>query len=105
MFYQTEEKLQGWRALAVYTDGGECLLCVGRSTTQVRAGYAAPFAELLDEEERGRVGRIVMQCWQGAADRGHWVNKSDLPIPAPKAAAAIGLDPKVLAALRTLAAA
>jgi hypothetical protein len=81
MFYQTETKFQGWRAVALFEDGTEFLLYVGRSTTQVRGHYAAAYAELLDAEERGRVRRISMQCWQGAADQGHWISKADLPIP------------------------
>jgi len=82
MLYHTESKFQGWRALAVFDDGSECLLYVGRSTTQVRTGYVAAWAELLDDEERGRVRRIVLQCWQGAADQGRWIAKSNLPLPA-----------------------
>ena len=33
--------MQGWRALAVFKDCGDRLLFVGRSTSQVRAGYLA----------------------------------------------------------------
>ena len=32
--YQTEAKLQSWRALAIFEDGSECLIFLGRSTTQ-----------------------------------------------------------------------
>jgi hypothetical protein len=88
MFYQTETKLQGWRALVVFEDRGECLLYVGRSTTQVRAGYVTAFAEVLDEEERSRVRGIFLQCWQGAADKGRWVQKAILAIPRGQSAAA-----------------
>ena len=53
MIYQTEAKPQGWRAVAVFDDErAECLLYLGRSSTQVRAGYAEAFLELLDDEER-----------------------------------------------------
>jgi hypothetical protein len=81
MFYQTEAKMQGWRALAVLEDGGERLIYVGRSTSHVREGYAAAFAEVLDEEERAQVRGVSLQCWQGAADQGRWVSKSALPVP------------------------
>ena len=40
MFYQTEAKPQGWRAVAVFDDRGDRLLYLGRSSTQVRAGFA-----------------------------------------------------------------
>jgi hypothetical protein len=86
MFYQTEAKLQAWRALAVMTDRTERLIFVGRSTTQVREGYVEAFAELFDEEERAQVQSIELQCWHGAADLGHWVQKSTLPIPTVKPA-------------------
>lgn len=87
MFHQTEAKFQTWRALAVFADGGEFLLYVGRSTTHVRAGYAAACAELLDEEEHAQLARVKLQCWEGAADRGHWILMGELPVPARKPAA------------------
>jgi hypothetical protein len=68
MQYRTETKLQGWRALAIFENGSECLIYLGRSTTQVRAGYAAAFNDILDEDERAQVKRISLQCWEGAAD-------------------------------------
>jgi hypothetical protein len=88
--YRSETKLQGWRALAVYEDGSECLLFLGRSTTQVRSGYAAAFAELLTDEERDRVRSISLQCWDGAPDEGRWVAKGTLNIPVRGAAAPAG---------------
>ena len=88
MFHQTETKFQGWRALVVFEDGSDFPLFVGRSTTQVRAGYAAAYAELLDAEEQARVRRIALQCWQGAADQGRWLTKSDLNLPVVRQAAA-----------------
>ncbi|HET6572827.1 MAG TPA: hypothetical protein VFG68_04435 [Fimbriiglobus sp.] len=85
MFIQTEAKAQGWRAVAVLDGEVEALLFVGRSSTQVRAGYAESFAELLDDEERDRVTAIRLQQWQGAPDAGKWTEKSELRIPAPSA--------------------
>jgi hypothetical protein len=79
--YQTEAKLQSWRALAIFEDGSECLIFLGRSTTQVRAGYAAAFTEILEPDERARVQSVAMQCWDGAPDEGHWVTKTTLNIP------------------------
>ncbi len=84
MFYRTEAKLQGWRALAVFEDGSEGLICLGRSTTQVRAAYGTAFMEILDEEERARVRSVALQCWQGAPDEGKWLTKNTLNIPTRK---------------------
>jgi hypothetical protein len=86
VFHQTESKFQTWRAVAVFADGSECLVFVGRSTTHVRAGYAAACVGLLDEEEQARVVRVKLQCWEGAADRGHWVLMGELPVPTRKLA-------------------
>jgi hypothetical protein len=81
VFYHTEAKPQGWRALAIFEDGSECLIYVGRSTTQVRAGYREAYMELLDEDERAQVQKVSLQCWDGAPDRGRWVPKTTLAIP------------------------
>ncbi len=69
MFYQTEAKAQGWRAVAVFDDRPEQLLYLNRSSTQVRAGFRDPFFELLDDEEREHVQTIALQRWQGCRIR------------------------------------
>ena len=81
MIIQTESKAQGWRAVAVLEGRGEALLFVGRSTTQIRAGYIEAFTELLDEEERELVSAVQMQQWQGTPDAGRWIFKADLRVP------------------------
>ncbi len=81
MFYRTESKPQGWRALAVFEDGSERLLYLGRSSTQVRAGYATAFMEVLDDEERDQVRSISLQRWQGAPDAGRWHTQGTLNLP------------------------
>lgn len=96
MFYQTEAKLQAWRALAIFADRSERLIYVGRSTSQVREHYAGAFEELFDDEERAQVQSIQLQCWHGAADRGHWVQKNNLAIPVSKPAAAARAPRKIL---------
>jgi hypothetical protein len=83
MFYPTEAKPQGWRAVAVFDDRGDCLLYLGRSSTQVRAGYVEAFLELLDDEERDHVQTIALQRWHGAPDAGRWVHQTNLKVPAP----------------------
>jgi hypothetical protein len=93
MIYRTESKFQGWRALAVAEDRTEHLIYLGRSSTQVRAGYAAAYWEVLDEEERAKIRQISLQRWNGAPDEGRWVQQTTLSIPvAPKAV------PRILAA-------
>jgi hypothetical protein len=82
MLHRTEAKYQTWRALAILADGGECLLCVGRSAPHVQASYADAFRGLLDGPEQARVRRICLECWQGVADRGRWVARASLALPA-----------------------
>jgi hypothetical protein len=83
MLIVTESKAQGWRAVAVLSGRGEALLFVGRSSTQVRGGYAEAFQELLDDEERELVSGIKLQQWQGAPDAGKWLDKAELRLPTP----------------------
>lgn len=81
MFYQTEDKAQGWRAMARFEDGREALLLIGRSSTQVRQGYLDSFADLLDEEEREQTTSISLQRWHGAPDAGNWEHQTTLKVP------------------------
>jgi hypothetical protein len=81
MFYQTEAKPQGWRALAIFEDRSERLLYLGRSSTQVRAGFAEAFFEILDDDEREQVRSISLQRWHGAPDAGRWMHQTSLNMP------------------------
>jgi hypothetical protein len=81
MFYQTEAKPQGWRAMAVFDDRGDRLLYVGRSSTQVRGGFTGAFLEVLDDEEREHVRSISLQRWHGAPDAGRWIHQTNLTLP------------------------
>ena len=81
MFYPTESKPQGWRAMAIFDDRGDRLLYLGRSSTQVRAGFGEAFLEVLDEEEREHVRNIALQRWHGAADSGRWLHQTNLNVP------------------------
>jgi hypothetical protein len=82
MFYQTEAKAQGWRAVANFDDErSEALILIGRSSTQVRAGYIESFIDLFDEEEREHVTSIALQRWQGAPDAGRWMHQTNLKVP------------------------
>ena len=81
MFYPTEAKPQGWRAVAVFEDGPDRLIYLGRSTAQVRAGYAEAYFEVLDDEEREQVRSIRLERWHGAPDAGRWMQQTTLNIP------------------------
>jgi len=83
MFYHTESKPQGWRAVAVFDDRGDRLLYLGRSSTQVRAGFVEAFHEVLDDEEREHVISISLQRWHGAPDAGRWMPQTTLTVPTP----------------------
>ena len=86
MFIHTEAKAQGWRAVAVFDDRVEALLYLGRSSTQVRAGYTEPYLELLDDEERSHVQSIALQRWHGAPDAGRWLHQTTLKVPSANVA-------------------
>ncbi|MER3414869.1 MAG: hypothetical protein C4297_01475 [Gemmataceae bacterium] len=86
MLYPTESKPQSWRAVVIFEDQRECLLYLGRSSTQVRAGYGKAFYEVLDEEERQKVVSISLQRWHGAPDAGQWIPQTTLTIPGAKLA-------------------
>jgi hypothetical protein len=81
MFYQTEAKPQGWRAVAVFDDRSDRLIYLGRSSTQVRASVASAFFDVLDEEERENVRGIRLERWHGAPDSGRWMQQTMLNIP------------------------
>jgi hypothetical protein len=81
VFYHTESKPQGWRAVAVFDDRGDRLIYLGRSSTQVRAGFAQAYFEVLDDEERDHVRSISLQRWHGAPDAGRWIQQTTLNIP------------------------
>jgi len=86
MFYQTEAKPQCWRAVAVFNDErDDCLLYLGRSSTQIRAGYVEAFMDVLDDEEREHVESVALQRWHGAPDAGRWMHQTNLKVPAPVA--------------------
>jgi hypothetical protein len=81
MIYHTEAKPQGWRALAIFDDRGDRLIYLGRSSTQVRAGFVQAYFEVLDDEEREHVRSISLQRWHGAPDAGRWMHQTNLTVP------------------------
>ena len=86
MFYQTEAKPQGWRAVAVFDDRCDRLVYLGRSSTQVRGGFPTAYFEVLDDEEREHVRSISLQRWHGAPDAGRWMQQTMLTLPTTKLA-------------------
>jgi hypothetical protein len=81
MMIHTEAKPQGWRAIAVFDDRPEALLFLGRSSTQVRAGYTEAYLDLFDDEERSHIKSIMLQRWHGAPDAGRWLQQTTLKVP------------------------
>ncbi len=81
MFYQTEAKPQGWRAVAIFDDRGERLIFLGRSSTAVRQGFVQAYFEVLDDEEREHVRAVALQRWHGAPDAGRWLHQTNLNVP------------------------
>jgi hypothetical protein len=81
MIYHTEAKPQGWRALAIFDDRPDRLIYLGRSSTQVRAGFVQAYFEVLDDEEREHVRSISLQRWHGAPDAGRWIHQTNLAVP------------------------
>lgn len=81
MFYQTESKPQGWRAVAVFDDRPDRLIYLGRSSTQVRGSFTSAYFDVLDDEERGHVRSISLQRWHGAPDSGRWLHQTNLTVP------------------------
>jgi hypothetical protein len=57
------------------------LVYLGRSSTQVRANFAAAYVEVLDDEERDHVRSISLQRWHGAPDAGRWMHQTNLTVP------------------------
>ena len=72
---------QDWRAVACLTPGGERLLCVGESSSQVRAAYAGAWGEVIRDEDRPTVRAISLQRWAGQAWAGQWEHQTYLAVP------------------------
>ncbi|MBN9519297.1 hypothetical protein J0H58_12365 [bacterium] len=83
MLIQTESKAQGWRAIAVFEDGSEGIVFIGRSSTHVRQEYVEAYLGAVKDEEWDEATTIRMEQWSGAPDAGRWVHKSNLKVPSP----------------------
>jgi len=83
---------QDWRAIACLAPSGERLLCVGESSSQVRAAYAGAWGEVIRDEDRPTVRAISLQRWAGQFWSGQWEHQSYLAVPATRAGKAAGAD-------------
>jgi hypothetical protein len=81
---------QDWRAVACLAPGGERLLCVGESSSQVRAAYAGAWGEVIRDEDRPTVRAISLQRWAGQAWAGQWEHQSYLAVPTTRGKAGAG---------------
>ncbi len=75
---------QDWRAVACLAPGGERLLCVGESSSQVRAAYAGAWGEVIRDEDRPTVRAISLQRWAGQVWAGQWEHQTYLAVPATR---------------------
>jgi hypothetical protein len=67
---------QDWRAVACLAPSGERLLCVGESSSQVRAAYTGAWGEVIRDEDRPTVRAISLQFWSG-----QWEHQMYLAVP------------------------
>src|SRR5580692_8288202 len=72
---------QDWRAVACLAPSGERLLCVGESSSQVRAAYTGAWGEVIRDEDRPTVRAISLQKWAGQFWSGQWEHQQYLAVP------------------------
>jgi hypothetical protein len=72
---------QDWRAVACLSPSGERLLCVGESSSQVRAAYTGAWGEVIRDEDRPTVRAISLQKWSGQFWSGQWEHQMYLALP------------------------
>jgi hypothetical protein len=75
---------QDWRAVACLSPSGERLLCVGESSSQVRAAYAGAWGEVIRDEDRPTVRAISLQRWTGQFWSGQWEHQMYLAVPSAR---------------------
>jgi hypothetical protein len=57
------------------------LLCVGESSSQVRAAYTGAWGEVIRDEDRPTVRAISLQRWSGQFWSGTWEHQMYLSVP------------------------
>ena len=59
-------------------------MCVGESSSQVRAAYAGAWGEVIRDEDRPTVRAISLQRWAGQFWSGQWEHQMYLAVPATR---------------------
>ena len=67
--------------MACLSPSGERLLCVGESSSQVRAAYTGAWGEVIRDEDRPTVRAISLQRWAGQFWSGQWEHQMYLAVP------------------------
>jgi hypothetical protein len=67
--------------VACLAPSGERLLCVGESSSQVRAAYTGAWGEVIRDEDRPTVRAISLQRWAGQFWSGQWEHQMYLAVP------------------------
>jgi hypothetical protein len=67
--------------VACLAPNGERLLCVGESSSQVRAAYTGAWGEVIRDEDRPTVRAISLQRWTGQFWSGQWEHQMYLAVP------------------------
>ncbi len=67
--------------MACLAPTGERLLCVGESSSQVRAAYTGAWGEVIRDEDRPTVRAISLQRWAGQFWSGQWEHQMYLALP------------------------
>lgn len=72
--------------MACLSPSGERLLCVGESSSQVRAAYTGAWGEVIRDEDRPTVRAISLQKWSGQFWSGQWEHQMFLALPTARPA-------------------
>ncbi len=72
--------------MAIIAAGGERLLCLGESASQVRAAYIGAWSEVIRDEDRPTVKQISLQKWTGKVWQGQWDHQDFLKVPTARVA-------------------
>ena len=91
---------QDWRAVACLAPSGERLLCVGESSSQVRAAYTGAWGEVIRDEDRPTVRAISLQRWAGQFWSGQWEHQMYLAVPTARGARRARASPETEPRLR-----
>ncbi len=81
----SEPKAQRWRVIAEINtnepDQNIALICLASSSVQIKENYPVAYFEVLTDEVKTRVKRLMLERFEGLPDCGHWSFHSNVPIP------------------------